>query len=110
MGKRESYANRFEGISLEFLPIPAADASELAHLAVAQFNQPDTAECTNEGPRNVRITEAEYRVLLRRAGRGRTLACYVLGRTEALATKPDMANAIQSIREACNEEVRHASL
>lgn len=53
----------------------------------------------------VTITGDEYLKLLRESGRGRSLACYILGRTEDLKTASDYRDALASVREKCNEEV-----
>ena len=83
------------------------EARETAQMAVAQYErsemEPEQASNTNAA------LEAEYCALRREASRGRTLASYILGRTEDLHNAPDVNAALTAIREKCNEEVGHAS-
>ncbi len=57
--------------------------------------------------RMLAITEQEFAALLRNSGRGRMLACYILGRTEELKIATDYRSAVEAVREKCNEEVAH---
>lgn len=121
-----------EGVSLESLNSQYEEARETARLAVAQFNRSEaeteqafdtkavleaTHAMAHEGSgcllpgmdiqRMVALTEPEYLKLLRESGRGRSLACYILGRTEDVKTISDCRDALEAVRGKCNEEVAH---
>lgn len=121
-----------EGVSLESLNSQYGEARETARLAVAQYesSELETEQAFNtkamleavhgmahEGngcllpgvdiQRMVALTEPEYLKLLRESGRGRSLACYILGRTEDLKTISDCRDALVSVRGKCDEEVAH---
>ncbi len=55
----------------------------------------------------VTMTQEEYLKLMRDSGRGRALACYILGRTEELKIATDYRSAVEAVRGKCNEEVAH---
>lgn len=120
------------GVSLESLNNQYEEARETARLAVAQFNRSELEteqafevkgaleaahSMAHEGcgcllpgmdiQRMVALTEPEYLKLLRESGRGRSLACYILGRTEDLKTISDCRDALEAVRGKCNEEVAH---
>lgn len=119
-----------EGVSLESLNSQYEEARETARLAVEQFTRSELETeqafevkgaleaahgMAHEGcgcllpgmdiQRMVALTETEYLKLLRESGRGRSLACYILGRTEELKIATDYRSAVEAVREKCNEEV-----
>lgn len=120
-----------EGVSLESLNAQYEEARETARLAVAQYESSELeteqafidkaaieaaagmihgSGCLLPGmdiQRMVALTEPEYLKLLRESGRGRSLACYILGRTEELKIATDYRSAVEAVREKCNEEVAH---
>lgn len=98
-----------EGVSLEVLNLQYGEARKTARLAL-DLQRMITLDETEQASNTNAALEAEYRDLRRAASRGRTLASYILGRTEDLHNAPEVNAALTAIREKCNEEVGHASL
>ena len=93
-----------ECVSLEALNLQYEEARKTARLAL-DLHRMITLDETEQASNTNAALEAEYRALRREASRGRTLASYILGRTEDLHNAPEVNAALTAIREKCNEEV-----
>ena len=93
-----------ECVSLEALNLQYEEARKTARLAL-DLHRMITLDETEQASNTNAALEAEYRDLRREASRGRTLASYILGRTEDLHNAPEVNAALTAIREKCNEEV-----
>ena len=96
-----------ECVSLVALNLQYKEALKTARLAL-DIQRMITLDETEQASNTNAALEAEYRALHRAASRGRTLASYILGRTEDLHNAPEVNAALTAIREKCNEEVAHA--
>ena len=95
------------GVSLAELKLQYKEAIKTARLAL-DLQRMITLDETGQVFANNPAIDAECSALRREASRGRTLASYILGRTEDLHNAPEVNAALTAIREKCTEEVDRA--